>query len=175
MLSRFTGIIRERRPEWIVRITADDPFVNGAIVDRLLDAASEASKEHPDVSLVGIAGDMPVFPLGYVPQLARARSVLDSEGRIAPGEGYHRSHVLSWLRSHARSWNAPPPEDWPRRPDWRWTVDTADDLHMARAAFALFGERWPQIGYAEMVAALDARPAIPTLNLHVRQKEVEEG
>ena len=36
VLSRFTGIITERKPDWIVRVTADDPFMDGAFLNRML-------------------------------------------------------------------------------------------------------------------------------------------
>ena len=65
--------------------------------------------------------------------------------------------------------------DWPSRPEWRWTVDTPDDLAMARAAFALFGERWSEIGYPEMAAVLDAHPQVTAMNQHVSQKPLVEG
>lgn len=172
VLSRFTAIIRERQPNWIVRITADDPFVDGAIVNRLLGALPDAEKS---ASLVGYDGEVPVFPLGYGAQLARASAVVDSEDEIPDEESFHRSHVLTWLRVHGQNHSVSPPKNWPRRPDWRWTIDTELDLQMARRAFALFGSRAVEIGYCDMVDALDACPDIVAINRCVQQKEVSEG
>jgi spore coat polysaccharide biosynthesis protein SpsF (cytidylyltransferase family) len=47
VLSRFTAIIRESDPEWIVRVTADNPFISGEAVDLLLDARAAFGKGHP--------------------------------------------------------------------------------------------------------------------------------
>ncbi len=172
VLSRFTAIVRESRPDWIVRVTADDPFADGELVNALLDALGEAEKEG---SWVGLAGAARLLPLGYGAELARASDLLASEREIPAAEPWHRSHVTSWLRSRSEPFLAPAPADWPARPDWRWTVDTPEDLAMARAAFDLFGPRAAELSYPEMVARLDAHPEVAGANLHVRQKAVEEG
>jgi len=68
-----------------------------------------------------------------------------------------------------------PPEDWPRRPDWRWTVDTPEDLAMAEAAFARLGAAAVDASYGRIVRSLDAEPAIPATNAHVAQRALCEG
>jgi spore coat polysaccharide biosynthesis protein SpsF len=172
VLSRFTAIIRKRDPNWVVRITADNPFIDGEIVNALINTLGRAEKS---ASLIGIGGEIPVLPLGYGAQLAKAADVMESESQIPADEDFHRSHVLTWLRSHADTAHAELPADWPRRPEWRWTVDTEADLRMARAAFNLFGNGWLSIGYPAMVTALDAHPEITAINCDVRQKEICEG
>lgn len=168
VLSRFATIARARRPAWIVRITADDPFTDAAIVDRLLD---ETVHTPPSVALVEAAGGR--LPLGYAPQVARGDAVLAADA--AATAPHDRAHVLTWVAARGPRRAAPLPGFWPARPAWRWTVDTPDDLAMARAAFALFADAWSGIDYPAMVRALDARPEIPARNAHVRQKAVEEG
>ena len=168
VLARFAAVVEARRPEWVVCITADDPFTDAGIVDRLLDAACEAPAS---VALVGAAGG--VLPLGYAPQVARGEAVLAAAAAAA--EPHHRAHVLTWVAERAPRLAVPLPLAWPARPHWRWTVDTADDLVMAQDAFAAFGEAWASSDYPSMVKALDARPDIPRRNLHVRQKAIEEG
>lgn len=168
VLSRFAAIERTCRPDWIVRITADDPFTDAAIVDRLL---VEAAAAPPAVALVEAAGG--VLPLGYAPQVARGEAVRAAdEAARAP---HDRAHVLTWIAARVPRRAAPLPPAWPARPAWRWTVDTADDLAMAQGAFALFAGAWAEIDYPAMVRVLDARPEIAARNAHVRQKSIEEG
>lgn len=170
VLSRFVHIIDRRSPDWIVRVTADDPFMDGAIVDRLI-------AEIPTLPNVdGVAGPPAAgFPLGYVPQLARASAVLEASRVIPADQPYHRTHVLSWLQVGGRFRNLACPTGWPRRPEWRWTVDHPADLHMARKAFELLGESWPSAGYPEIVARLDENPETPLLNAGLSQKALHEG
>ncbi len=174
VLSRFTAIIRERSPEWVVRVTGDNPFVSSEVVDLIVDARDTMGKERPLLQLAGRDGQR-CLPLGFGVQLARAEAVLASEAEIPEGEPHHRSHVLSWLAQHSEPHCAAVPNDWPARPQWRWTVDTVEDLAMARSAFSLFGLQSPTIGYREMVALLDQAPEIPALNQHVAQKPIEAG
>ena len=90
-------------------------------------------------------------------------------------EFYHRVHVTSWLGANAAVHAVPTPGQWPDRPDWRWTVDTYEDLAMARSAFRVFGPRAASIDYPAMVECLDAHPEICAMNAHIEQKKPEEG
>ena len=178
VLSRFAAIIRRREPEWVIRMTADNPFCDGEIVNVLLDARDEQGK---DVSLLGF-GDAepppagaPTAPLGYGAQLARADAVLRAEAKIPADQPHHRAHVLTWIEQQEGAATASLPLAWPHRPDWRWTVDTFEDLAMARSAFELLGLRATDAGYPTIVAELDRHPEITSMNRHVRQKAIEEG
>jgi spore coat polysaccharide biosynthesis protein SpsF (cytidylyltransferase family) len=92
---------------------------------------------------------------------------------IGEAEAFHRAHVTSAIPDCLTVRLVD--ELQPPRPAWRWTVDTAADLQMAQAAFELFGDQWPTIQYGSMVAILDERPDITSLNRHVPQKALEES
>jgi spore coat polysaccharide biosynthesis protein SpsF len=173
VLSRFTAIVRRqpRVPDWVVRIPADAPFTDGAVVDRTLQQAATAPAS---VALLIDTHDTGL-PLGYIHSVVRAEALLSMESRIPADQPYHRVHVTSWLNNERDRTAFRPPADWPRRPHWRWTVDTIEDANMAEQAFALFSDHWPDIVYPDMVSALDARPDITALNAHIQQKALEEG
>lgn len=180
VLSRFTAIIAEQGPDWIVRVTADNPFVSGEAVDLLLDARDDSGKDLPLIEFAGDDQGSRQLPLGFGLQLARAEAVMASEDEIPDDQPHHRAHVLSWLADCAQAGSGeakccPLPSDWPGRPQWRWTVDTLDDLAMARSAFDVFAERAVDIRYPEMVACLDAHPEITAHNRGVEQKRLVEG
>lgn len=179
VLSRFTAIIRERDPEWIVRVTCDNPFVSGEAVDLLLDARAELGGDHPLIEFAHDPEGSRRLPLGFAPQLARADAVLATESEIPEDQPHHRSHVLSWLAASCSAKCCPVPQHWPERPGWRWTVDTFLDLAMARSAFELFesaaGTSAIAIRYPEMVALLDQAPEIVAENIDVEQKQLVEG
>ncbi len=175
VLSRFTAIIAEHKPEWIVRVTADNPFVSGEAVDLLLDARDSVGKDLPLIEFAGDEHGARQLPLGFGIQVANAQAVLESERNIPDTQPHHRAHVLSWLSDRCEPKVCPLPGDWPARPDWRWTVDTFEDLTMARSAFSLFADRAVAIRYPEMVALLDAHPEITALNADVVQKPIREG
>ena len=66
VLSRFARIASERRPDWIVRLTADNPYVDASIVDLLLAAGPTTIRDHLTEA------EPRRMPLGYVPEIVRA-------------------------------------------------------------------------------------------------------
>lgn len=169
VLSRFIAIVRETGADTVLRQTADNPFTGAEMIDWLLGAVTDPGSP-PALVAGGPAGHV---PLGYVPQVIDAASLVASDAETV-GHPFHRTHVSTALI--ARSYATPLlPPSWPVRPHWRWTVDEPADLLTAQAAFAAFGPSWPTIRYAEMVGVLDAHPEITAGNVEVRQKAVEEG
>ena len=171
VLSRFTFIIREKRPDYVVRITADDPFTDGHVVNLMMEQLSLMT----DNQKILITGTTDKLPLGYAPSIVLAESLIDIETRIPEDQTYHRTHVTSWLTTHHMSREFESPKVWPARPAWRWTVDTDDDARMANHAFKMFEDRGETITYPEMVSILDSHPEITGINTHIKQKEIEEG
>ena len=185
VLSRFTTIGAETGADWLVRVTADNPFLDARCIDLLLDArdASECAKQadllrlHGGLLVEDEEGHQPTprLPVGYGVELFRRDALEVAAREIPEEEPHHRVHVTSWLAANAGTHAVPTPLDWPDRPDWRWTIDTYEDLAMARSAFRLFGEEALTIDYPTMVERLDAHPEITGMNQHVEQKKLEEG
>lgn len=185
VLARFIAIGREGDADWLVRVTADNPFLDARVVNLLVDArdASECAKE---ADLLRLHGGLiveqesgpeqaPRLPVGYGVELVRRDALELADREIAPSDGHHRVHVTSWVCANANVHAVPTPLDWPDRPDWRWTVDTYEDLAMARSAFRLFGDEATTIDYPAMVDRLDGHPEITNMNRHIEQKKLEEG
>lgn len=205
VLSRFLAIGSEAGADWIVRVTADNPFLDAEVVDRLLDAR-DGSDEAKAADAVRLRSGMPTtddsspsdsavetspgLPLGYGVELVRLSALENAAKAIPVNQFHHRVHVTSWLSAgsapgpagdtddrtaNANFFDVPTPSDWPNRPDWRWTVDTYEDLAMARSAFRVFGLDSAHIDYPAMVAYLDTHPEITGMNQHIDQKSLEEG
>lgn len=117
----------------------------------------------------------PRLPIGEGVELLRSDALAVAAREIPEDEPHHRVHVTSWLAPNAKYHAVPTPLDWPGRPDWRWTIDTSEDLAMARSAFRLFGEDALTSDYPNMVEGLDAHPEITGMNQHVEQNKLEEG
>lgn len=171
VLSRFTAIIRKQNPYYVVRITADDPFTDGEVINLMLEQISSMNSDQKIMT----AGSSTKLPLGYAPSIFVAESLLDIEKQIPSDQQYHKTHVTSWLKTYAKFKEFVPPANWPARPNWRWTVDTKDDALMISDAFDLFGDKWATISYPEIVSILDEHPDITGINAHIKQKKLEEG
>lgn len=171
VLSRFTAIVREEQPDWVVRLTADNPFVNTEIINILIDTAISVEKE---VGYIHCSKNE-IYPLGYVPEIVRAECLLKAEAEINTQESYHCSHVTSWVKEHTKVATLKYSQKLEPRYKWRWTIDTHEDYIMAKKAFNLFGEKWSTIQYEEMVDILDNHPEVTQINQHTIQKRIEDG
>ena len=146
-------------------------------VDLLIDArdASEFAKQadllrlHGGLPLENEGGSKmtPRLPVGYGVELVRTDALRLADREIPESQSHHRVHVTSWLAANANVHAVPTPFGWPDRPDWRWTVDTYEDLAMARSAVRLFGVNAAGFDYLAMVEHLDAHPEITGMNRHV--------
>lgn len=171
VLSRFTAIVHHDKPDWIVRLTADDPFVDEEIINILIKKAKSAPAS---VMYFGM-GKENFLPLGYVPEIVRAESLLQAEAQIPQNMSYHKCHVTSWVKQNMNIGFLDIPDFWKARGHWRWTVDTMKDYEMASRAFEMFGNSWTSVRYSDMVSLLDQHPETTEINLNVEQKSIEEG
>jgi spore coat polysaccharide biosynthesis protein SpsF (cytidylyltransferase family) len=175
--SRFAAIARETDADWILRVRADAPFVDAPLVDALLDGrdASEAAKQS---DWLRIGGSSPPdaatgLPVGYCVELLRAGALgrtsrhlsdLDEPASIR-GPREQESGLGLGLGLISSAIEIPAPAHWPSRPQWRWTIDSYEDLAMARSAFRVFGRHAPTIDYPAMVEQIEAHPEIAALNI----------
>jgi len=172
VLSRFTAILDQEPADWVVRVMADDPFMDGEHIANMVEHAHHGPA-HIDL-LCDNLGDR-FFPLGYMPYVVRGRALHDAEQRIPTTEPWHRSHVTSWVMEHGHTHHFKLTDPNLARPQWRWTIDTPADLHMAQRAFQLLGDAWPSTSYRGLISALDVRPDITSHNIDVREKSINEG
>ena len=170
VLSRFTGVIGRTGADVVVRVTADNPFTEGATVRQLVKMLRSAGDT---IEGVRASRSPQQFPLGFVPEVVRSRALLELDTSLAVDASVHRVHVTSGIDVGALLYYSD--DSLPARPDWRWTIDTVTDLTMARAAFAAAGPAWSDAGYVELVGALDDRPDVTSMNQGVQQKAIEDG
>lgn len=171
VLSRFTAIARYEQPDWIIRLTADNPFVDYKSINHLIKLAISSP------SMIGYlkTSNPRVLPLGYMPEIVKTKCLLYAEAQIPELQFYHRSHVTSWVIENMECGTIKIPDQWKNRSHWRWTIDTKEDYKMAKKAFELFGSCWSQLDYQKMVEVLDQHPETTAINQHIMQKNTKEG
>jgi spore coat polysaccharide biosynthesis protein SpsF (cytidylyltransferase family) len=62
-----------------------------------------------------------------------------------------------------------------RHPDWRWTLDTAEDLVFFRSLYDYLGGELTRISAIELAAWLRDKPEVRRINSSVQQKRIEDG
>ena len=150
VLSRYVLAAREHGADVIVRITADCPLVDPAIVDLTIRARADANADY--ASNVAPA----TYPDGYDVEVLTAECLhrIDSEAALA----YEREHVTVRVREHLDEYRTAQVRN-DRDLSWmRLTVDVPADLdRIARLLAALPVS--PPPGLADVVAAYERDPA----------------
>ncbi|MFI7450586.1 cytidylyltransferase domain-containing protein [Nonomuraea sp. NPDC049714] len=165
VLTRFVQVMAGRPGDAVMRFTADCPLLDPAIIRE----AAQVYRALPglDYLSTGLAGTLPrgldVEIVG-LPALRRADQRAD---------GYHRTHVTSYVYSHpgdARLLGLAYP---PGAADLRVTLDTEDDWRLISRVVGELGDGC--VPMRALVAWLRARPEVCRLNAHITQKELQDA
>jgi spore coat polysaccharide biosynthesis protein SpsF len=170
VLSRFNSIAEKANADWIVRLTADNPFVDTEIIQTLVSMAKTVASNK---DMVCEDHTLRRYPLGYVPEIVRSSALLRLSHKSLVLEPYHLSHVTSGIESSRRQLMSNRPAV--SRQQWRWTIDTELDLMFARKVFEKLGNKWRQATFSDIENILQLEPDIACINSEIRQKSVEDG
>jgi len=159
LVSRLRLAADETRSTAIVRVTADCPFVDPAVVDTLV-RSWRAPEGRYDVV---VNNDPPSYPHGLDAEVLPAATLARLDEEIV--DPYYREWVPFWWREHRdryRVLNVPHHTDLTGH---RWTVDYAEDLcfadHVFRALLPAHGELFLM---DEVLAFVTAHPDVMALN-----------
>jgi spore coat polysaccharide biosynthesis protein SpsF len=136
----------------VVRITADCPFIDPALVDatvELLEASgcAYASNVEPRTYPDGL--DVEAMPAHVLAALA-----------AEPLDASDREHVTTALRRDPSRWSRVGLAGGEDLADLRWTVDTEDDLEFVRQVAARLGDRRYEAGLEVVRAAVLEDPSL---------------
>ena len=167
VLSRYAGAAIQSRADVIIRVTADCPLLDPAIVDAVIAALVDGDAAGP-VDYASNVIDR-TYPRGLDVE-AFFRDVLDRVNRLARSAAA-REHVTHFiLREHPALFRQRSIRDTVDNSDLRWTVDEPADLEMARAIVQGLGATAADVPYRDVVAWVRRHPPVSALNAHVRQK-----
>ncbi|MFO0851997.1 MAG: glycosyltransferase family protein [Gemmataceae bacterium] len=166
VLDRYHAAAIEHRADVVVRVTADCPMIDPAVVDQVVRALLDRL---PAIDYASNVVPTRSFPHGLDVEAFTA-AALDRAWREDANPAW-REHVTPYLY---------------RRPDLfrahcvvhpvdhgavRWTVDTPADFARAEAIYKHFGH--DRFTWAEALAADQAHPEWAIINRDVRQRTVD--
>ncbi|MFH0900900.1 MAG: NTP transferase domain-containing protein [Pseudomonadota bacterium] len=163
VLARYYQCARPHRPDYVIRVTSDCPFVDNRLGARALALATQC---HTD--LVAPACDL---PRGLWMEVV-AFSALERMNVVGQ-EPRHREHVTYYATEFPGefSWAVLPIEQELCRPELRITLDTEDDYSLCQTIAAAFPDQL-LVPSAQIVSYLASHPEIAALNAHIEQKPV---
>jgi spore coat polysaccharide biosynthesis protein SpsF len=166
VLDRYYRAALTHRAEAVVRITADCPFIEPVIVDRVVRAFLDEGPDYASNTLKR------TYPRGLDTEVV-STAALERAWREATLE-HQRVHVTPYIYQNVNLFRLLPvigESDYSR---YRWTVDTRQDLEFARAVYARLNQD-EAFTWRAVLALLEREPTLIELNRHVDQKLLEEG
>ena len=166
VLDRYFRAAQFTKAEAVVRITSDCPLIDAEVTDRTIAAFL---KEMPDY-----ASNFQVrtYPRGLDTEVMTVQA-LERAWRSG-NQPYQRAHVTPYIYEHPAEFNILSVTGDADFSQYRWTVDTPDDLEFVRAVYAGMKGR-DNFRWLDVLALLDREPGLTELNRSVAQKALHEG
>lgn len=166
VLQRVLDAARAHEADVIVEFTGDCPLIDPEIAAQVIDAYQGAKVDY--VSNVMTRS----YPMGMETQVF-ARSILEDVARRTQ-DAHDHEHVSLYIYRNPQFYslhNVAAPEAL-TRPDLRLTLDTKEDLALIAAVYEALVPKSPAFSLAEMLAFLDANPAIAAINSAIQHRHV---
>ncbi|MEW6566787.1 MAG: glycosyltransferase family protein [Chloroflexota bacterium] len=165
VLDRYYQAAREFSADVIVRLTADCPLIDPALIDEVVQAF--LSTDPPvDFAANRIPGDR-TYPIGLDTEVCSFQA-LETAWRNAD-QPYQREHVMPYLYEVPGRFRVLHLRHEPDLGSLRWAVDTAQDLELIRQVFARFNGR-DDFTWQEVLALIAHEPELTQINADVRHK-----
>ncbi len=162
VLARYVGAARTHQAQVVVRLTADCPLLDPAVIDAVVEGllttpgCDYASNTHQRTFPRGL--DVEAMHLATLERLAVIASL--------PA---HREHVTAYLLDNSAEFAIAQLCADDDHTALRWTVDTALDLALVRRLYADAGAH-PRLPYQALVAWLARHPSLAAFNAEVPQR-----
>jgi spore coat polysaccharide biosynthesis protein SpsF len=146
VLDRFVGTMDQARGEVAVRLTADCPLLDPAVIDRVVD---ELVTNQPGTDYVANVLERS-FPRGLDVE-AFTRGALNRMDRLGTGPEAREHVTIPVRREHQAAFAVRNVRSDSDDSDLRWTVDTEDDLGFVRLIYRTLGLADRSLPYQDLV------------------------
>ena len=166
VLDRYWQTARAYQVQAVVRITSDCPLIEPEVIDRVVDAFLHAAPDYASNTLERS------YPRGLDTE-AVGLAALERAWHEAT-EAYQRVHVTPYLYQHPELFRLLSVTGDVDRSNYRWTVDTLEDLAFVREVYERLGDD-AMIGWTEVLDLLVREPDLAERNRQVQQKALQDG
>lgn len=165
VLDRYRRAAQAHGAEIVVRVTADCPLIDPAVIDEVVRRFEEDGVDYASNTIERS------YPLGLDVEVVH-QDALECAWAEAVKD-YHRIHVTPYIYQHPDRFSLLSVRADGDYSSNRWTVDTEEDLRFVRAVCARFDRN--TFSWQDVLRLLEREPSLVRLNQQVRQKRLEEG
>lgn len=165
VLDRFYGAASSAHADRIVRITADCPVIDPAVIDQVVEAFETTGADFA-------CNRLPppwhrTFPIGLDTEVCSFAGLERAWKEAALP--YEREHVMPYFYDEEGRFKVHVVEHDPDYGEQRWTVDTAEDLRLLREIFARFNGD-DTFTWMDVLHLVEREPQLALINANVRHK-----
>ncbi len=165
VLDRYYKAAKRAKADTVVRLTGDCPFMDPSLVDRVVRVYLKNKKSADYVSNV----HPPTFPDGMDVEVFSFTALERAwkEAKLAS----EREHVTPFLYNHPELFRTKNVYANTDTSAIRLTVDTAEDLALARKIHRALSEKKESFGLQDILTLLKWHPELTEMNRHYRRNE----
>jgi len=152
----------------VVRITADCPIIDPAVVERVIEFYLE---HRPEYDYVSNTFPILTYPRGMDTEVFSFRALREAAAEAV--DQPEREHVTIFIKRRPERYqifNLPYEKDYGY---YRWTVDTAEDFELIRRMITALYPVKPRFTLEDCLTLLDGHPEWAELNSRIPQKLVK--
>ena len=164
LTDRYHSAALQHRADVVVRITADCPLIDPALIDETVQTFRGAGWDYASNTL-----EPRTYPRGLDVEVL-TMAALERAWREDDNMAW-REHATPYLYRHPELFRLLRIAGAHDHSAHRWTVDTLEDLNLVRRIYAAIGH--DRFGWQEALAVVLANPTWAELNRAVRQKSVQ--
>ena len=165
VLDRYYRAAKLFFAEAVVRITSDCPLVDPEIIDQVIQAFRKDGADYASNTMVS------TYPRGLDVEVFTF-SALEKAWREAH-ESYQRVHVTPYFYQNPELFRLVPVIGVEDNSNYRWTVDTEEDLDLVRTVYARM-DRDDSFSWRDVLNLMKIEPELMDINRHIQQKSLEE-
>lgn len=162
VLDRYYQAARQYNADVVVRLTADCPLLDPAVIDRTVNTFLDGPYDYVSNT------QPPTFPDGLDTEVF-SRTALEKAWREAQLAS-EREHVTPYIWKHPGLFRLGSVKHTPDLSSLRWTVDEPADLEFVRRVYASLGAK-TAFSMPDVLALLQAQPALGHLNARFQRNE----
>jgi len=158
VLDRHVKAAKKFKMKIIVRVPGDNPLVDPHYLDELIKLHIDSNADYSfSESGEGLINGMGAEVVNF--------SALQNIAKLSKKKS-EREHVTLYIIKNSENFNVKSLKVKLRRPNYRVTVDTKEDLKLVRKIF----HKLPNPSFEEVIKLLDENPDLVKINSHIKQK-----
>jgi spore coat polysaccharide biosynthesis protein SpsF len=164
VLARYCQAARRASADIVVRITADCPLIEPALVDRCVLVMLAQADDFHYVSNC----HRRTYPRGLDVEVVRTDALYTAEDEAT--ETFDREHVTPYIWRRPDRFKMKDVMDSEDNSHLRWTVDTPEDFELVERIYEALYPVKAGFDYQDALRLMQAKPELQRINSHVIQK-----